>query len=142
MKRLLVPVYLAVALLGCPGGRASGPAEPDAAMVCPDAELVAAVKRAAWLGLGPEATERFVGRRAVINTTRDDPVIIKAANLDADVEGPTTQEGKARPLPDFNKVRHVVYWGRPLKARNPRMVGIAWDEDGTARVFFFVVYPP
>jgi hypothetical protein len=142
MKRLLFPVCWAVAFLGSLGALASGPAEPDRETVCEDAELVAAVKAAARRGVGPEAVERVVGQRPVINTTRDDRAIFEAAHIDADVEGATAGKGKARPLPDYDNVRHVIYWGRPVKARNPRMVGIAWDEDGTARVFFFVVYPP
>jgi hypothetical protein len=142
MNRLLVQACLAVTVLAGPGALAWGPPEPDGAAVCADADLIAAVKAAARRGVGPEMVELVVGRRAVINTTRDDRAIVESANLEADGEGPTTGEGKARPLPELAKVRHVVYWGRPVEARNPRMVGIAWDEDGTARVFFFVVYPP
>src|SRR5262249_13529388 len=128
MKCLLVPTCLAIALLGGPCASATGPAEPDGPTVCADAELVAAVQKPRRFRPGPDAAERLVGHPAVINTTRDDLRILLRANVGGDWEWRTTPDAEP-PMPDFEAARHVVYWGRPLPARNPRMVGIAWGRD-------------
>jgi hypothetical protein len=35
-----------------------------------------------------------------------------------------------------------AYWGRPVPAHDPKLVGVVWQSDGSAKVFFGIIYPP
>jgi hypothetical protein len=53
--------------------------------------------------------------------------------------------GLQRGVPDFRRCRTVMYWvryDRDADSGNPRVVGLAWDEDGTSRMFHALVPPP
>ena len=144
MKRLLLPTWFAVALLGGAVANASAPEAVGGATVCEDAELVAAVRTALRWGVGPEAVETLVGRPATFNTTRDQHQILGDLKCAGDSEGQAVAGKKIPPRPDWKKAKQVVFWERPLNRREgaTRMVGIAWDEDDRATVFFLVVSPP
>jgi hypothetical protein len=101
-----------------------------------DAELIDAVRRAVHDGVGPADVEAFVGQKAWINTTREpDATAMKMVDIGPDEESGTD-------LPRLRDARDVVYWGRPLESHDPRLAGIAWNNDGTAEIFFGVLYPP
>lgn len=102
-----------------------------------DEQLVAAVRRAASERLGPDEVERRVGERAWVNTRRGvERFTFRTARLSDDPESEETK------LPPLGEARDAVYWGRPLAAENPRVVGLVWDEEGSPEIFFGVLYPP
>ncbi len=101
-----------------------------------DVALVAAVRDAAARGTGPEEAEKSVGQIAWLNTFRaPDRLAFRGVNIGQDVES-------GEPAPRLHGARDSVYWSRPLPGRNPRVVGIRWDEQGRTEVFFGVLYPP
>jgi hypothetical protein len=104
-------------------------------MAIDDQMLIRSVANAAAQCLDPERVESAVGEAAWINTRRARD---RSALNTADI-GP---DDPARPLPPLREARDVVYWGRPVRSRNPRIVGIAWDAQGGCEIFFGVVYPP
>jgi hypothetical protein len=100
-----------------------------------DSELVDRIRAAAAQAVAPDRVEDSVGERAWINTTRPaDRLAVQGAEIEA--------EDSAAPVPRLRAARDVVYWGRPLPGRNPRIVGIAWHADGSSEVFLGVLYPP
>lgn len=102
-----------------------------------DELLVSAIRRAVRDQLGPDEVEQHVGERAWINTQRgSERLALRMANI-----GPDELEGQTI-LPALGEARDVVYWGRPVDATNPRIVGILWHIDQFPEVFFGVVYPP
>ena len=102
-----------------------------------DEQLIEAVRRAADERLGPDEVEARVGERAWVNTRRGvERFTFMTANISADRES-----GQSK-LPPPGEARDAAYWGRPLPADNPRIVGIMWDEEGSPEIFFGVLYPP
>ncbi len=102
-----------------------------------DEQLVAAVRRAASERLGPDEVEARVGERAWVNTQRGvERFTFRTANIAGD-----SASGESK-LPPLGASRDAVYWGRPLPAKNPRIVGIVWNEEGSPEIFFGVLYPP
>jgi len=100
-----------------------------------DTELVARVTKAATGDITPERVEDAVGERAWINTTRpNDRLALRMADISSD--------DPANRLPSLHAAREVVYWGRPIRSVNPRIVGIAWPVNGPAEIFFGVLSPP
>jgi hypothetical protein len=100
-----------------------------------DRTLIRSIANAAASCLDPALIESAVGEAAWINTRRaQDRFALNTANIGPD--DPT------RPLPPLREARDVVYWGRPVRSRNPRIVGIAWDTQGRCELCFGVVYPP
>jgi hypothetical protein len=147
MMRTVPPIFAVVALLGTGQLALGGPPEDVSGrmVLCEDAELIASVKSAARRGITPQAIERFVGQKAVINTLRDGHdviLILKGIGGDRERRRESDHGADMPPVPDLSEAKRVVCWERPLDERNPRMVGIAWDEYGVAKVVFFVVYPP
>ena len=115
-------IMLAAALAGC--GNAMT-----------DQQLIKAVRAAAAGGATPQDAESRVGASPIINTVRPgdrDKYLFGHVELDADQrsEVPSIQ------------AKDLAYWGRPGTWENPHVVGIAWLADGSAKVFFAVVYPP
>jgi hypothetical protein len=85
-----------------------------------------------------------VGRKATINTDRDGLDVVRfIKNYEGDVEGRRRRKGDDEPpLPNWDGAKHVVYWVRPVEARNPRCVGLIWGRDGVPRARVFIIYPP
>ena len=101
-----------------------------------DEQLLAAVRRAVRDQIGPDEVEQHVGERALINTRRgSERLTLRLADI-----GPDKLAGQTS-LPSLKPARDVVYWGRPVDATNPRIVGILWHTD-QSEIFFGVVYPP
>jgi hypothetical protein len=42
---------------------------------------------------------------------------------------------------NLDEALQVVVWKRPVKARNPRLVGIQWPRAGPPTVFFGILFP-
>ncbi len=104
--------------------------------ILPDEMLIAAIERAVSRGVEPAQVEAEVGQRAWVNTIRSaDRLALNTANIGPD-------EGTDKTLPSLRSARAVVYWGRPVGAHDPRIVGIVWSEDGSVEMFFGVLYPP
>jgi hypothetical protein len=101
-----------------------------------DARLLAAVEAAGKNGLAPGKVEAAVGRRATLNTFREED------------DGPfhradIAPDRKRNPsLPGRKGIRWAAYWVRPVEARNPRIVGIVWPKKGKPRIFYGEVLPP
>ena len=38
--------------------------------------------------------------------------------------------------------RTIIYWSRPVSAKDPHVVGVQYDHNGGAAVFFAIVPPP
>ena len=101
-----------------------------------DAKLVAAVRAAVKKGLAPGKVEATVGRRATLNTFRkEDEGPFQRADIAADADLEPA-------LPERKSLRWVAYWVRPVKSRNPKIVGLAWSKKGQAQLFFGEVLPP
>jgi hypothetical protein len=101
-----------------------------------DRALVQKARLAASRNVAPEAVEDFVGARATLSTLRDQREIMKRASFVGDPDAP-------EPLLDFADAKQAVYWVRPAEARQgPKLVGILWDEQGQAKLFYGVVLPP
>lgn len=102
-----------------------------------DELLISAIRRAVREQLGPGEVEQQVGERAWINTRRgSERQALRMANIGADdLQGQTV-------LRALGEAAEVVYWGRPVDATNPRIVGIVWHADQSPEIFFGVVYPP
>lgn len=101
----------------------------------PDQQLVQAVRAAAAARTPPQDAEARVGATAIINTVRPGD---REKYLFGHVELDTNEQSEVATL----DAEDLAYWGRPITSENPRVVGIAWLADGSAKVFFAVVYPP
>jgi hypothetical protein len=113
-----------------------------------DARLLVGVEVAAKCGLAPEYVEAVVRARGTINTLRRlDRKIMRRVEIVPD------QPGRFRTLKSaaahdaawarrLRSSRHIVYWVRSVKSHNPKIVGIAWDRNGKARVFYGEILPP
>jgi hypothetical protein len=135
MNRRDALVLLSGLLAGC-GVSPAAPKEAPTSAPSEDAALVAAVRRAAEAQRTPEEIEAYVGRPATINTLREpDKSAFKRADLGAD-------EGAPAPPAWLPEARAVVYWVRPLPAKDPRLVGLAWRGEEPPALFFAVIYPP
>jgi hypothetical protein len=111
----------------------------------PDGRLVDRVLQVADLQLRPNQAESFVGAEATLNTLRGtlDRDALLHANIVAD-ERTGGGENLALLYGGLHdgRVRHALYWVRATEAKNPRLVGVLWTNEGEARVFFGVVLPP
>ena len=101
-----------------------------------DADLIARVRALGDNEVDPATAEGRVGEKALVNTATGLPLAaLRRASLVPDPEHP--DDG-----PDLDSARTVIYWARPVEARDPRVVGVQVGADGAARVFFAVVLPP
>jgi hypothetical protein len=103
-----------------------------------DRALVEAITQAVAAKATPQNVGQLVATRATINTTRQgDQDILDRADFTTD---PKAGGGEVA----LRKARHVVYWVRPVNddRGNPKVVGIIWDEKGTAELWSGAVLPP
>jgi len=101
-----------------------------------DDQLVAQVRKAVATAVAPEAIESSVGRKALINTSTGFPLDgLRRVNLVPDPAHPDEALSLAT-------ARAVIYWARPVPGDDPHVVGVQVRKDGSASVFFGVVYPP
>jgi len=96
-----------------------------------DQKLLALIEKAATKKLKPAEVERYIGRKAQINTLRkEDALYLKEARIDSDT------------MPPQESTETVVYWIRPINTENPSIAGIAWTKDGKVISFRGVCLPP
>jgi len=104
-------------------------------VMTPDEQLVRAVRAAAAARTPPQDVQAKVGTTPIINTVRPgdrEKYVFGHVELDEnELSEVSTLDAK-----------ELAYWGRPIVSENPRVVGIVWLTDGSAKVFFAVVYPP
>jgi hypothetical protein len=100
-----------------------------------DRSLIAAVRAAAAAGARPEEVEALVGRAAVVNSARDGTLMWFYKHWP-----PHDPEAPSEVL-NLDEALQVVVWKRPVKARNPRLVGIQWPRAGPPTVFFGILFP-
>jgi hypothetical protein len=101
-----------------------------------DDQLVAQLRKAVATSVAPESLEATVGHKALINTSTGFPLDgLRRVNLVPDPEHPDETLALAT-------ARAVVYWARPVPGDDPHVVGVQVRKDGTASVFFGIVYPP
>ncbi len=121
-----VSLVIALALSGCGSDLTM---KDDQALR--DEELISAIRGAVKAGRSPETIERDVEVPATINTTRGDD---RGALMGADIAPDPERADDLPPIHDPSW--EVVYWVRSIESYNPKIVGVAWDEDGNADVFF------
>jgi hypothetical protein len=101
-----------------------------------DDQLVAQLRKAVATSVVPESIEATVGHKALINTSTGFPLDgLRRVNIAPDPEHPDETLALAT-------ARAVVYWARPTPGDDPHVVGVQVRQDGTASVFFGIVYPP
>jgi hypothetical protein len=101
-----------------------------------DDELTTRVRAAVAAGDAPETLAARIGRKPAIDTTAGQPIaLLRRVDLVPDPDHP----GEAFALED---ARAVVYWIRPIQAKDPRVVGVQVGANGKPRMFFGVVQPP
>jgi hypothetical protein len=127
LRLLLLTVLLP---LMCGG---ADPTKDERMRKAQDKELVAKVRRAFLTAPRPTTVESVVGIRAAINTTRP---FEQLRFFGGDFEDDKDENQK---IPDLRKMRHVVYWVRPIKNKSPKIVGICWDRLGKPIFFFGLV---
>jgi len=100
-----------------------------------DGRLVAKVREAVEKGIAIERVEEFVKAKATINSSRKEDVgtwyLVK---IDLDP--------KESQIKNFQGVTSGVYWMRPVRTTEWRIVGIAWTEKKEMKLFFGVVLDP
>jgi hypothetical protein len=100
-----------------------------------DRRLIAAVRAAAAAGARPEEVEALVGCAAAVNSARDGTLWWFEKHWPSDdPEAPTE-------VLRLDDALQVVVWVRPVKAHDPRLVGIQWPRSGPPTVFFAIRYP-
>jgi hypothetical protein len=101
-----------------------------------DDELITRVRSAVAAGDAPETLAARIGRKPAIDTTAGQPIaLLRRVDLVPDPDHP----GEILAL---EGARAVVYWIRPIQARDPRVVGVQVGADGKPHMFFGVVLPP
>jgi hypothetical protein len=121
---------------GCTSAPKERPVTHQATAPNDDDELITRVQEAVRAGVAPDALAERVGRKPAIDTTAGQPIeMLRRVNLIPDPDHPTEAFS-------LESAREVVYWVRPIEAKNPRIVGVQLDTDGKAHKFFGVVLPP
>jgi hypothetical protein len=101
-----------------------------------DEHLVMEVRRAVQDKVPGESIESTVRIKPSMSSLR---AMERSALLRTDVMAdPDRQEG----VPYFSKMQNVVYWIRPTRSEDPRVIGIAWTHAGESNVFFGILLPP
>jgi hypothetical protein len=136
-----LPIATLILLASIRPAKSAPPERISGKMICEDQELIALVKKAERGHVTPEAVERFVGRKATINTDRDGLAVVRFIKhyVGDGVRRLPPMGDEEPPLPNWNDAKHVAYWVRPLNERNPRCVGLVWGRDGVPRVCFFII---
>lgn len=99
-------------------------------------ELITRVRAAVAADEAPETLATRIGRKPAIDTTAGQPIaLLRRVDLVPDPDHP----GEVLAL---EGARAVVYWIRPIQARDPRAVGVQVGADGKPHMFFGVVLPP
>jgi hypothetical protein len=102
----------------------------------PDERLIARVRALSEGTVDPAAFEERVGSKALVNTSGSFPLeALRRMPLAPEPDHPDETL-------ELASAQTVIYWSRPIEAKNPRVVGIQIDQTGTAAVFFAVVFPP
>jgi hypothetical protein len=97
-----------------------------------DAELIKRVREAVAKKATPALVEKMVGTEATIISTRaPDRYSLSRADIFPDGELEWVKNVKKYPV--------MIYWVRPVKSRECKIVGIVWDEKGNPRLFFGIV---
>ena len=100
-----------------------------------DAYLICKVREAVSRKLPPETIEIYVGMKATINTLiESDRLRVRFACISAD-------DSRPPPALVWQKGAQFVYWVRPFKQVQPRVVGVVWDNKGVATIYFGVGFP-
>jgi hypothetical protein len=101
-----------------------------------DDELITRVRAAVAAGDAPDTLAARIGRKPAIDTTAGQPIaLLRRVDLVPDPDHPDevfTLEG----------ARAVIYWIRPIQAKDPHVVGVQVGADGKPHTFFGVVLPP
>lgn len=101
-----------------------------------DDELITRVRAAVAAGDAPDTLAARIGRKPAIDTTAGQPIaMLRRVDLVPDPDHPSEALALA-------SARAVVYWVRPIQAKDPRVVGVQVGADGKPSMFFGVVLPP
>lgn len=108
----------------------------DGKQAMTDEALIRGVRSAVDARIAPDKIEAHVGHKAMINTTTGFPLEgLRRVNLIPDPEHPADTL-------NLDSAAAVVYFGRPVSAEDPKVVGVQYRRDGSAAVFFGIVLPP
>jgi hypothetical protein len=100
-----------------------------------DDRLIARVRDAVHAHATLATIEAAIGAPATFTTATHPIEILRRTELVTDPEHPTERFVYA-------DAAAVVYWTRPVEAHDPKMVGVIYGKDGSARMFFAIVLPP
>jgi hypothetical protein len=100
-----------------------------------DERLAELVEDAVGKKTAPENVAAVVGIPPKYKTFRLGGEVIFRGVL---IEDDTAEEAC---LPILRNVTDVVFWIRPIRSENPRVIGIAWGKDGSCRLFRGVLFP-
>jgi len=129
-------LVVAILCAGCTSAAKEKSVTNQATAPNDDDELITRIQEAVTAGVAPDALSARVGRKPAIDTTAGQPIeLLRRVNLIPDPDHPTEALS-------LERARAVVYWIRPIEAKNPRVVGVQFDTDGKAHTFFGVVLPP
>jgi hypothetical protein len=130
-------LVLGIGLVACAGpSQKDQPVMNKSSETTSDDQLVTQLRQAVGTSVTPESIEAMLGRKALISTTTGFPLDgLRRVNLVPDQAHP----GEVMSLAT---ARAVVYWARSMPGDDPHVVGVQVNKDGTASVFFGIVYPP
>ncbi len=100
-----------------------------------DQRLIERLRAAIAARIAADALEKYVGQRPLINTAAGSSMAaLRRVDFQPDPEHPGE-------LLDRGTTDILVYWARPIPAQDPRIVGVQFQKDGTATLFFAIVPP-
>ena len=134
--RIFLLVSLTAAVACSSSGSKGEPRMSETNLLSDDDHLIAQVRAASKGTVDPATVEELVGKKALVNTSSGFPLeALRRVELAPEPDHPNETL-------ELDSAQNVIYWARPIDADNPRVVGIQIGADGSATVFFAVVYPP
>lgn len=103
-----------------------------------DNVLVRAVESAVNEKLPLEKVKTRVGvQPTMITSGNSASKALARARVEIDRDPPNVS-----PIPVIRSATVVVYWIRPMDSRFPKVIGIAWNEEGKGEIFSGILLPP
>lgn len=132
-RSMLIAFLAAAACFSCPdcSGNDRKPIKPDE-----DQRLVRRVTDAVGQQIDIADIEQFVGSAATFTTHEpgNNPPLTRIAFA----SDPITNGAPFDP----KDVRDCVFWARPVKSDDFRVVGVIWTTKGKIKLFFATIAPP
>ncbi len=104
-----------------------------------DAQLVRKIALAVEKNISPAEIEDFVGKETLVNTWREELPVYCCLQVCDD----TPWWRRSEPTGYYSATK-VMTWQRPVdesetRDKGPRIVGIAWAQDGKAKVLMAMI---